>query len=649
MTSIYLPTLLFLAGVGAYAAINHGLLGLRKPINRDHLLLAGTCAGFVGYGLATIATLASTDVTSYVNFTRLLQISFGFSCVLMIVFVQNYTGTKSRFIVWLAVADMVFVSLMAVFSPYTVQFDNPPVLHQYHTWWGESITISNPADGRWMKLVSLVAMALNLSAVGMLLRHYWAVRNFNTLLMACSIAVFVGFSSQGFLVRMGMIAETLPLGPVGIAIIPIAMSMALSREMRDSDRRLLDILDHVPAAVALKDVQGRFLMVNQYYKDLFRSTDTMIIGKTFEQLLPADLAKQLRASDVEVATTGKPGEYIEHIDWFGGKRTFLSLKFPLFGDGRKPVAVCNVSTDITQREQATRDLEGYRERLEELVEARTAALERRTSELQQAMGQLIDSEKLAALGGLVAGVAHELNTPVGNAYTVVTTLQGGLDGLRKGVASNNLKRSELNAFLSTSSDACDLIERNIRRAAELVSSFKQVAVDQTSMSRRRFDLAVLVDETLVSVSPSYKGHAVRLEVNIPAGIELDNFPGAVEQVLTNLVNNAVIHALRTDQELVIRLFAAVSGDNLRPSVQLLVSDNGKGMPEDVVKRAFEPFFTTRLGQGGSGLGLYLVRNLVTGVLGGTLKLSSVHGEGTRFSISLPLIAPDSTTTGANHG
>ena len=372
MTSLYLPTLLFLAGIGGYASINHALLG--KPIDRNHLLLAGTCLACVLYGLSTIATLATTDVKVYLSFTRALHISFGLSCVLMIAFVQSYTGSRNRLILWVAIADLVFVSLMALFSPYTVQFDNLPILHQYHTSWGESITVSNPADGRWMKLVSLTAMFLNISAVVVLLRHYWRVRNFNTLLMAFSIIAFVGFSSQGFLVRLGMIAETLPLGPLGIAIIPVAMSVALSREMRDSDRRLLDILDHVPAAVALKDVQGRFLMVNQYYKDLFRSLDTTIIGKTFDDLLPAELARSLRASDVEVATSAKAGEYVEKIDWFGTERTFLSIKFPLFGDGKKPIAVCNVSTDITQREQTSRDLETYRERLEELVEARTAAL-----------------------------------------------------------------------------------------------------------------------------------------------------------------------------------------------------------------------------------------------------------------------------------
>lgn len=645
MTSLYLPTLLFLAGVGGYAALNHALLGLRKPINRDHLLLAGTCLACVIYGLSTIATLATTDVTHYLNFTRVLHSSFGISCVLMIVFVQSYTGSKNRVIVWVAVADMVFVTLMALFSPYTVQFDNPPLLHQYHTSWGESITVSNPADGRWMKLVSLTAMGLNISAVVMLLRHYWKVRNLNTLVIASSIVAFVGFSSQGFLVRLGMIAETLPLGPIGIAIIPIAMSMALSREMRESDRRLLDILDHVPAAVALKDDNGRFLMVNQYYKDLFRSADTAIIGKTFEQLLPPDLAKQLGASDREVLLSGKAAEYVEHIEWFGEKRTFLSIKFPLFGDGKRPVSVCNVSTDITQREQTARDLEVYRGRLEELVAARTAALDRSTAELQQAMGQLIHSEKLAALGGLVAGVAHELNTPVGNAYTVVTTLQAGLDGLRQGVAGNTLKRSELDAFVSTSSNACDLIERNIRRAAELVSSFKQVAVDQTSMSRRRFDLASLVAETLVSVSPLYKNQPVKPHVNIPSGIELDTYPGAIEQVLTNLVSNAVVHALVAGKDLVIELSATVDANTLPHTVLLVVSDNGKGMAEDIVKRAFDPFFTTRLGQGGSGLGLYLVHNFITGALGGTLKLTSAPGEGTRFSITLPTIAPDSAIAG----
>ena len=286
--------------------------------------------------------------------------------------------------------------------------------------------------------------------------------------------------------------------------------------------------------------------------------------------------------------------------------------------------------DITDRKRAEEELERHREHLEERVTERTA-------ELRQAMRQLVQAEKLAALGHLVAGVAHELNTPLGNARLVASTLSDELRAFAAAVDAGALRRSQVDTFLNRGREAVDLLERNTARAADLIGHFKQVAVDQTSARRRRFDLRQTVEELLITLRPQFKRTAHRIALDIPPGLELDSYPGPLEQVLTNLVGNSLAHG-----------FAGVEAGRIQLRAQALdptqlvlrYADNGIGIPPAILNRIFAPFFTTRLGQGGSGLGLYIVYNLVTGVLGGTIRVHSQPGQGTVFTLALPRTAPD---------
>ncbi len=280
--------------------------------------------------------------------------------------------------------------------------------------------------------------------------------------------------------------------------------------------------------------------------------------------------------------------------------------------------------------------------LENLVTRRTAELtqskesaEAALQQLQNAQEELVAREKMASLGQLVAGVAHEINTPVGVALTASSYLSERSDALRVAFAAGSLQRSELAAFISQAHEASTMIGQNLTRASDLVRSFKQVSVDRSSDDRRRFNLHDSLRAVVSSLELTWKRRPIHLELDCAADIELDSYPGALGQVITNLIQNALLHAFDGARGGTMRLSAArISGDRVRISFE----DDGNGIGAAELARVFEPFFTTRRAQGGSGLGLHIVFNLVTAQLGGRIEASGQPGAGMRFVLTVPMKA-----------
>ena len=247
---------------------------------------------------------------------------------------------------------------------------------------------------------------------------------------------------------------------------------------------------------------------------------------------------------------------------------------------------------------------------------------------------LVQSEKLALLGGLVAGVAHEINNPVGITVSAASYLKDRTDGIQRAQAEGKVTDDEIREYLRDAAQSARLLSSNAQRAAQLVQSFKQVAVDQASEERRRFDLRAYIDEALLSLRPKLKEANVTVRVDCPRGLELTTYPGALAQVLTNLVLNSLQHAFDGRPEGEIRIAAQPDGDQF---VRIRFEDNGAGIPAEMADKVFEPFFTTRRGVGGSGLGLYLVYNLVTHSLNGSIALDTGMTEGAAFEVRIPRV------------
>lgn len=275
-----------------------------------------------------------------------------------------------------------------------------------------------------------------------------------------------------------------------------------------------------------------------------------------------------------------------------------------------------------------------RERTAEL-QASTVQLQLALSNLQDMQGKLVQSEKQAALGSIVAAVAHELNTPLGNCLTVASTLQDKTADFGQQIRTGALRRSQLSGYLDASRSAMDLMLRGLQRAVSLVSNFKLVAVDQYGGQRRVFQLRGVIDSVVASMTPHLSQTPYRIDLQIPDDLQMDSFPGAVEQVVANLINNSVLHGFAGRDHGLITLQARAIGDQIR----IVYRDDGHGMSSETRSHVFDPFFTTHLGKGSSGLGMSICYNLVTGRLGGTIEIDSAIGQGTVVAILLPPYAP----------
>jgi PAS domain S-box-containing protein len=393
-------------------------------------------------------------------------------------------------------------------------------------------------------------------------------------------------------------------------------------------RRLLQqVIDTVPAVINVKDRDLRYVLMNRYMAGIFSVDPKDALGRTTNEIMARYGSNKTDANDKRVlASKDGLGFYEEEYkDSSGQMRQWLVNKMPLLDADGEIDKIVTVALDIGERKKSER----------EMLKAKDAA-ETALRNLRETQASLIEAEKLAALGRMVAGVAHEVNNPVGISLTVASALERKTERFGEEVARGELRRSSLNDFLDTSRSAAAQLVANLNRAADLIQSFKQVAADRNYSDQRSFDLADLTEQVVMSLRPGLRKQNLTLNVDCQPNLMMNSYPGPYGQVLTNLFLNAVSHAFPEGRPGVIEIQARESG---RDNVEIIFADNGCGMSLDVRRRAFDPFFTTRRDQGGTGLGLHIVYNIVTNRLGGRLDLDSEPGSGTRIQIILPRIAP----------
>ncbi|HEY4080069.1 MAG TPA: ATP-binding protein [Burkholderiaceae bacterium] len=417
----------------------------------------------------------------------------------------------------------------------------------------------------------------------------------------------------------------------------------------------------VEVAIIATDLQGRITVFNEGARRMVQFSEKQMLGQCPTQLhlhseleeradeLETELGERLSGFEVLVAQAKRHA--LETRVWSyirqDGFQIAVSLTMSrVTSRSGELLGYLGIARELTAQRQAESQLRELNALLETRVSLRTAELSAARNHLQRAHDELVRSEKMAALGSLVAGVAHELNSPLGNCVTTASTLESRTREALKALEDGTLRRSSLEAFLEDVGTSADILMRSLNHAEELVQHFKQVSADQVSARRREFELGTTVNEALTVLRPRLRGTPYKVECDIRVSRPLDSYPGPLSQIVSNLVQNALLHAF-AGRELGRLLIRARDLD--AEHVELIVQDDGVGMSEEVRKRAFEPFFTTKLNRGGTGLGLNIVHELAVGPLGGEVEIESAPGQGCRFIFSLPFVAPSSAGFTPIHG
>ncbi|MEN8140874.1 MAG: ATP-binding protein [Thermodesulfobacteriota bacterium] len=404
--------------------------------------------------------------------------------------------------------------------------------------------------------------------------------------------------------------------------------------------RLFYLLEYSPNSIILTDTAGRIEYVNAVFTSWTGYLSKDVVGRHVDELRLDDLSSTTRAYSWEDTLEGYvwEGELIS-IRKDGSQFPEQVFLLPITDDKGLVTSVAFIKRDISERKGAERDILGLTDRLEERVSARTAQLAATNSELlatldqlQQMQDHLVQSEKMASLGELIAGISHEINTPVGISYTAATHLEKVTRDFAKLYASDGIKRSDLRKFMDTCLASTDLLVTNLNRASALIKSFKHVAIDQSGEAKRLFELRPYIDEVLLSLQPVLKKTRHVVQVDGPWDLGLNSYPGAFSQVFTNLITNAINHGYGPGEAGTMTIDFCQEGENLR----LTFSDDGRGVSPAALEQIFSPFFTTNREGGGSGLGLHIVYNIVNQQLHGTIRCESVPGMGTAFIITVPL-------------
>jgi PAS domain S-box-containing protein len=424
-----------------------------------------------------------------------------------------------------------------------------------------------------------------------------------------------------------------------------ASQLSAERALKVERQRLHNIIEGTGAGTWELNLQTRELHVNERFFAMLGYKPGEIVPFDFDtwqalghpdEIVPLhDYLKRLAsgktdAIDAETRRLHKSGQYV----WVLVK----GRVFAYAADG-SPLWMAGIMQDISARKQAQDQIIELNNTLELRVQERSAELQAAMATLHRSQEELARSEANATLSTLVASVSHELSTPMGNSLMAASTLVDQSTLFQQAVDGNQLKRSDLASFVRTMREGCDLMLSNLQRAVELLKNFRQVVNDQASEQRRCFDLASAVREVVATLAPSLKKSPHRVVVNIPEGIDMDSFPGPLGQVVINLVNNAYLHAFDGLNDGVVTIEATLDAERVR----MTVSDNGSGMSPQTQAHLFQPFFSTKAGRGGTGLGMTIVENLVTKTLGGSLSVHSVAGQGTTLTIEVPVSAPHSET------
>ncbi len=600
MSAILVPTLYVLSGVCAYTALHHGLAVMRQRVSLTHLLFALVSLLVAAHILAKAAAY-STETAEALVAMRRLEVSLALMLFSIFPwFVAEFTGIRRpRILIGLG---LFFASVIAVnlALPYGVQFVELPRLLYFELPWGERVVdLRVHQRGTWHIvgwLAILAMMAFSFHMAIALYRHRDKRRG-RALLWA--LGLFFGAVLFNVVVNLELI-EFIHLSEFGFVALVVLMDQEMMLERRDQTRRIRSVLDHLPAAICLKDLRGRFQLVNQGFENAFQTSETNIIDKTELPQLPLKIAEEIRSDETLAIQTGQKIENEYVLEQRGEQHIYQVHHFPLLRPDGRPYAVCGVYIDVTESRHKDVSLNKFRR-------------------------QVWHTDRVASTGAITGSLAHELCQPLA---AILNNAQAGLRFL----AQDKVDLEEIRELLGD-------IVRDDKRAGAVINGLRAM-LQQQETPYADIDLALCIEEVFELLHSEFVRHGVDVEHNLQRDLTLRANKIQIQQVLINLLINALeaMDAQPAGQRLL--QISAVRADD--GNARVSVRDTGIGIAQDVMGRIFDGFYTTK--PQGLGVGLEVCRSILESHRG-YIRVEANPDRGVTFHFSLPLSGEPTPTAG----
>jgi PAS domain S-box-containing protein len=591
MNGFLIPVEYAMVGICVYATLHHGLVARRRPVERTHLVFALLCALGGAYILAKAGAYQAESAEMLVSRRRW---EAGLGALFMAAlpwFVGLYTGLQPRRLLVGVSGCLLLIAAANMVLPYGMQFVEFPQLEYFTLPWGERVVdLRVHKRSVWHQALWLDFCVILAFATWACVRQHRGGARRRASMLAYALGLYAASLAFNQVVNLGLVQFT-HTAEFGFMALVLTMSLTLTRELRENERRMQAVLDQVPAVVYLKDGAGRYLWANRRHAELTGVANGVLTGKTDLDLFPRDQAEAFRANDAEVLASRQAIEFEEMESGHGKPRIYSSLKFPLLDEDGRPYAVCGVSTDIT-----------------ELRKART--------EMNHLRHQVWHADRVERMGAITASLAHELSQPL---TAVLSNAQAGLRFLNR----EKPDLEELRAILQD-------IVRDDKRAATVIAGLRAM-LRQQETPRETIDLGRCVAELLELMKGELLARAVVVECGLATSCRVLADKAQIQQVVLNLVMNAV-EAMERCPESGRHLWVELA-DTGEGEVRVTVCDDGEGIPDDLVGKVFDGFFTTKAK--GLGMGLAVCRSIVESH-GGEIGVRSNADRGVSFFFTLPL-------------
>lgn len=597
MDSIFLHTLYVLSGVCLYAGLHHAYVGWRHPVDRAHLLFALMCLMNAVYVIAKAGAYESDSAELLVN-RRRWELSFAMAFfVICPWFIREYGGLRSSWMPLVLSLLMLVVLMANLLLPFGVGFARLPEFATMSLPWGERIAdLRVPQDQRsvWFQVGWLVMLLIFIYGLHAGWRQYRRGERRRAMSLATAIGVFLAFFMFNRLVNDGVIEFT-HTAEFGFLALLLVMNQSLVHDERKLEQRMLAVLDNMPAVVYLKDLHGRYLLVNRQFRKMFDYDTHGVRGRTDYDIFPKEQADSLRVNDRRIMHDRTPLNIEETVDVGGATRHFITCKFPVLAPDGTLIAVGGTSMDVTE----ARSLEMERDTLREKV---------------------LHADRVARVSALSTSLAHELSQPL---TAMLSNAQAGLRFLERGAPSPEEFR-----------DILQDIVRDDERAIAIISGLRAM-LRQKNNARERIDLAAAVTEALDLIHDEILRRGARCERDLQQNCYVLADKVQIEQVILNLVMNALDALdLRPGGQRELRVSLASDGDG---QVRLTVRDSGAGLPANRAEQIFESFYSTK--SQGLGMGLALSRSIIESH-GGRIWANDNADQGATVQFILPMVGKE---------